>query len=192
MRIAKTLIRLGGWSGWSESSLGAHVILLILSWGGSNPVWIRKASCFQRNSNPRDLMIHSGHCWPLGIKNVLNYYYHYIILISHEDVVHFDNLYSYYFYYYSSRSRISSSSSNIGSILTCKSVSNKWCLSKSAHYQIIVWCVTTMNCPSVQFIDNILTCSCWITNKNLVVVIVVVVAAAKAVVAVILVKLVVF
>ena len=34
-RTAKTLIRLGGCSGWSESSLGAQVILLVLSWGGS-------------------------------------------------------------------------------------------------------------------------------------------------------------
>ena len=32
---AKTLIRLGGCPGWSESSLGAKVILLFLSWGGS-------------------------------------------------------------------------------------------------------------------------------------------------------------
>ena len=36
MRIAKTLIKLGGWPGWYESSLGAKVILLVLSWGGSN------------------------------------------------------------------------------------------------------------------------------------------------------------
>ena len=35
MRTTKTLIRLGGWPGWSESSLGAHDILLVLSWGGS-------------------------------------------------------------------------------------------------------------------------------------------------------------
>ena len=35
MRTAKTLIRLGGCPGWSESSLGAHAILLVLSWGGS-------------------------------------------------------------------------------------------------------------------------------------------------------------
>ena len=34
MRTAKTLIRLGGC--WSESSLGAHAILFVLSWGGSN------------------------------------------------------------------------------------------------------------------------------------------------------------
>ena len=32
---AKTLIRLGGCPGWSESSLGTKVILLGLSWGGS-------------------------------------------------------------------------------------------------------------------------------------------------------------
>ena len=35
MCTAKTLIRLGKCIGWSESSLGA-VILLVLSWGGSN------------------------------------------------------------------------------------------------------------------------------------------------------------
>ena len=34
MRTAKTLIRLGGYLGWSESSLGAYA-LLVLSWGGS-------------------------------------------------------------------------------------------------------------------------------------------------------------
>ena len=34
-RTAKTLIRLGGCPGWSESSLGTKVILLGLSWGGS-------------------------------------------------------------------------------------------------------------------------------------------------------------
>ena len=31
----RTLIRLGGCPGWSESSLGAQVILSVLSWGGS-------------------------------------------------------------------------------------------------------------------------------------------------------------
>ena len=35
MGIAKTLIRRGGCPGLSESSLGAHAILLVLSWGGS-------------------------------------------------------------------------------------------------------------------------------------------------------------
>ena len=35
MRTEKTLIRLGGCPGWSESSLGAHAILLVLSCGGS-------------------------------------------------------------------------------------------------------------------------------------------------------------
>ena len=34
-RTAKTLIRLGGCPGWSESSLGAHVILFVLSCCGS-------------------------------------------------------------------------------------------------------------------------------------------------------------
>ena len=41
MRTAKTLIRLGGCPGWSVSSLGAHVCLLILSWGGSY-IWMIK------------------------------------------------------------------------------------------------------------------------------------------------------
>ena len=35
MRTAKTLIRLGRCPGWSESSLGTHAILFVLSWGGS-------------------------------------------------------------------------------------------------------------------------------------------------------------
>ena len=35
MRTAKTLIRLGRCPGWYESSLGAHSILLVLSWSGS-------------------------------------------------------------------------------------------------------------------------------------------------------------
>ena len=35
MWTAKTLIRLGRCPGWSESLLGAHAILLVLSWGGS-------------------------------------------------------------------------------------------------------------------------------------------------------------
>ena len=35
MQTAKTLIRLGGCPGWSESSLGTQFILLVLSWGGS-------------------------------------------------------------------------------------------------------------------------------------------------------------
>ena len=36
MWAPKTLIRLGRCPGWSESLLGAHAILLVLSWGGSN------------------------------------------------------------------------------------------------------------------------------------------------------------
>ena len=34
-RTVKTLIRLGGCPGWSESLLGTHAISLVLSWGGS-------------------------------------------------------------------------------------------------------------------------------------------------------------
>ena len=36
IRTAKNLIRLGGCPGLSEVSLGAHVSLFVLSWGGSN------------------------------------------------------------------------------------------------------------------------------------------------------------
>ena len=36
MWTAKTLIRLGGCPGWSESPLGVQAILLVLSWDGSN------------------------------------------------------------------------------------------------------------------------------------------------------------
>ena len=32
---AQRMLTLGGCPGWSESSLGAHAILLVLSWGGS-------------------------------------------------------------------------------------------------------------------------------------------------------------
>ena len=43
MRTATTLIRLGGYPDWLESSLGAQISLLVLSWGGSNLfVW----ACF--------------------------------------------------------------------------------------------------------------------------------------------------
>ena len=38
VRTVKTLIRLGKCAGWSESSLGAHVILLVLPCSGSNNV----------------------------------------------------------------------------------------------------------------------------------------------------------
>ena len=36
---AKTLIRLGGYPGWSESSLGAQIMLLVLSRGSSCQNW---------------------------------------------------------------------------------------------------------------------------------------------------------
>ena len=38
MLTAKSMIRLGGCPGSSESLLGAQVILLVLSWGGSNDI----------------------------------------------------------------------------------------------------------------------------------------------------------
>ena len=43
MRTAKTLIRLGGYPGWSESSLGVHAIL-VLSWGGSFGIRLKKVN----------------------------------------------------------------------------------------------------------------------------------------------------
>ena len=42
----RRLIRLGGCPGWSESSLGAHAILFVLSWGGSFCQQHRSASPF--------------------------------------------------------------------------------------------------------------------------------------------------
>ena len=56
MRAAKALIRLGRCPGWSESLLGAHATLLVLSWGGSNAsntmqIWyftLEKFKCFTR------------------------------------------------------------------------------------------------------------------------------------------------
>ena len=59
---AKTLIRLGRCLGWPESSLGAHVTLLVLSWGGSTLCCLSNVDessnlNFERDSNlrPRDL-----------------------------------------------------------------------------------------------------------------------------------------
>ena len=43
MWTAKTLIRVGGFPGWSESSLGAHAILLVLSWGDSKGQFVNTA-----------------------------------------------------------------------------------------------------------------------------------------------------
>ena len=47
MRIAKALIRLGGCPGWSESSLGAYAILLVLSRGGSYVCAFYYRSCWE-------------------------------------------------------------------------------------------------------------------------------------------------
>ena len=63
MSAQRRLITLGGCSGWSESSLGAQVILLVLSWGGSNILyWYAQtcpivpchlSKCFARQSHVR-------------------------------------------------------------------------------------------------------------------------------------------
>ena len=56
MRTAETQIRLGGCPGWSESSVGAQVIWLVLSWDGSNipfvlqinDTWVSKSAESER------------------------------------------------------------------------------------------------------------------------------------------------
>ena len=68
MQTTKTLIRIGGCLGWSESSLGAHAILLVLSWGGSNvsagrqhySVKLKKTSINQAASKFDEL---TTQCW---------------------------------------------------------------------------------------------------------------------------------
>ena len=66
MRTVKTRIRLGGCPGWSESSLGTHAILFVLSWGGSNRFYLlncRQIAYSQgnyrqdKNSTKHDLQI---------------------------------------------------------------------------------------------------------------------------------------
>ena len=59
----RRLVRLGGCPGWSESSLGAHAILLVLSWDGSQLIHDRprqrdsimhhtKVRCWSKSSVP--------------------------------------------------------------------------------------------------------------------------------------------
>ena len=61
MRTAKTLIRLGGCPGWSESTLGAHVSVLVCheaaqsSWGGSVIILATKRMFLMRQA--RDMRI---------------------------------------------------------------------------------------------------------------------------------------
>ena len=54
-RTANTLIRLGGCPGWYESSLGAQVILLVLSCDGSNERWFSHFIDALTGSGHRDL-----------------------------------------------------------------------------------------------------------------------------------------
>ena len=66
MRTAKTLIRLGGYLGWPESSLGAHVILLFLSFGGSyhvawNPLSAQRRLWSDLADSQTDLSIRWAH-----------------------------------------------------------------------------------------------------------------------------------
>ena len=61
MRTSNTLIRLGGWPGWSESSHGAHSTLLVLSCCGSNINYIFSSWLFQ------PVCCSDGiHCCPAG------------------------------------------------------------------------------------------------------------------------------
>ena len=53
----RLLIRLGGCPGWSESSLSAQAILLVLLWGSSFDIYQRQASVF----SPPMFMEHDPH-----------------------------------------------------------------------------------------------------------------------------------
>ena len=64
MRTAKTLIRLGGCPGWSESSLGAHATLLVLSRGGWSCGYILEFP-WQGNSNEYPQYVFMENCWKL-------------------------------------------------------------------------------------------------------------------------------
>ena len=61
MWTARILIRLGGCPGWSESSLGAHAILLVLSWGGSD----KGLSVEQPHKQPLDIARNIALCQKL-------------------------------------------------------------------------------------------------------------------------------
>ena len=70
MWTVKILIRLGGCPGWSEFSLGAHAILLVLSWGGSNVTgsFLCTTSLWDETLNlgPRQWLLNVGstpQCW---------------------------------------------------------------------------------------------------------------------------------
>ena len=78
MRTTKTLVRLGRCPGCSESSLGAHAILLVLLWGGSNEPSHEKrtlVSCHLDPSNthaqPLSRMRDVAVCLKLSRYNVL-------------------------------------------------------------------------------------------------------------------------
>ena len=52
MWTAKTLVRLGGCPGWSESLLGAHAILLVLSWGCSFLFYLQQGAALIQDEHP--------------------------------------------------------------------------------------------------------------------------------------------
>ena len=56
MRTAKTLIRLGECPGWSESSLSAQIILLVLSWGGSIIIQVNTSGALPFTSLTTDIL----------------------------------------------------------------------------------------------------------------------------------------
>ena len=79
MRTAKTLIRLGRCPGWSESSLGGHPILLVLSWGGSNLSWPETWLCSHHGRVERLSMDWS--CTAVGLKFVSSVFCFYLLLL---------------------------------------------------------------------------------------------------------------
>ena len=60
----RRLIRLGGCQDWSKSSLGAHAILLVLSWGGSN--------VFVKHYAPNRMLAHKDNTRRVNINILLN------------------------------------------------------------------------------------------------------------------------
>ena len=91
LSTGKTLIRLGGCPGWSESSLGALAILLVLSWGGS--FYSITQSALDHNMQKKKLWVTSnGHSKFAKVLEVLrkhSVYYEWpfgVISNNHSDV----------------------------------------------------------------------------------------------------------
>ena len=102
MRTVKTLIRLGGCPGWSETLLGAHAILLVLSWGGSViGFWWSLIVAFIGTIKVLDSHVNSDSrkknpsCMVFGLKLVLNEFWcGALYVLSANDWRH--NLHNFY------------------------------------------------------------------------------------------------